>query len=336
MLIFVLQIVKAGNTILLTGSIEPGKTWVRGNVYADASSSSPKKSTGQMLTTSRPSVLVNSTGHYYLFPPPTFQEYDVSNIINVKDVAAHPVAGDAATDDQPNIQAIINDAAKNNKVVYFPYGIYLLGDTLTIPPGSRLFGEAFTQLSATGSKFKDAKNPRPMVEIGKLGDVGIAQMTDFVFTVNDILPGVNLVEVNMAGTKPGDNGCWHCHFRIGGARGSKVWNNCANAKTCNTVRNAAVFKATASAYWENTWAWSGDLDMDGSSSVLAAPAGGFLIESQNGVWLLGSGIGMFSFNKSLMELRISSNNPFLATRTSHAVPVEYQQSEERLHRPDGR
>jgi glucan 1,3-beta-glucosidase len=281
-----IQTVKIGTTAALTGSILPGSAWIRGNTYQD--STSPKRLNGEKIAVSRPDTLVNSTGFYYTVVQPTYAEYDISQVVNVKNVAAHPVKGDASTDDAANIQAILNESV--GKIVYFPYGIYMLGDTVVVPPGSRLVGEAFTQLSATGSKFKDAKNPKPMIQVGKPGDIGVAQFHDFLFTVGDILPGAVLVEVNMAGTNPGDVSFFFCNFRIGGARGSKVWNNCSQS-SCNPARITAHMTATSSSYWEHTWAWSGDLDLDGGGSVLASPGGGFLIEAQKGTWMLGMGSG---------------------------------------------
>ncbi len=171
-------------------------------------------STVKRLLSLRSDALVSGTGHHHTFVQPTYAEFDVSQVVNVKDVPAYPVMGDGATDDATNIQSILDQSV--GKVVYFPYGIYLLGDTVVVPPGSRLVGEAFAQLSATGEKFKDAKNPRPMIQIGRVGDVGVAQMQDFVFTVDDVLPGAVLVEVHMAGEKPGDVAFFFCNFRIGG------------------------------------------------------------------------------------------------------------------------
>lgn len=272
-----------------------GTAWIRGNVYTAATGASKQQpthlTTGQKITVSRPSALVDATsGNYHTVVQPTYAEYNLSQVVNVKDVTAHPVQGDGVADDAASIQAILNDSV--GKVVYFPYGIYLLGDTVVVPPGSRLVGEAFTQLSATGPKFKDARNPKPMLQIGRPGDIGVAQLHDFVFTVNDVLPGVVLVEVNMAGAQPGDVGFFFCNFRIAGAKGSKVWNHCSEASSCNAARLSAHLTATSSSYWENTWAWSADLDVDGGSgSVLASPGGGFLIEAQQGTWMLGLGSG---------------------------------------------
>ncbi|CAK7200150.1 hypothetical protein SEUCBS139899_002840 [Sporothrix eucalyptigena] len=283
--------VQAGQTTAFTGSTEPGTAWIHGHVYTNETSETQPLSApaGKVVPVVRPATLVDKTGAYHTIVQPTYSEYNLSQVVNVKDVPEHPVKGDGLTDDAANIQAILDVSV--DKIVYFPYGIYLLGDTVVVPPGSRLVGEAFTQLSATGSRFKDARHLRPMLQIGKPGDIGVAQLQDFVFTVNDALPGAVLVEVNMAGVQPGDVSFFFCNFRMAGARGSQLWKNCSDAKTCLAARLAAHLTTTSSSYWEHTWAWSADLDLDGASgSVLASPGGGFLIEATRGTWLLGLGV----------------------------------------------
>ena len=118
--------------------------------------------------------------------------------------------GDGTADDTPNIQFILSANADKDVVIYFPHGTYILTDTLYIPPGIKMVGEALTQLSASGDKFKDANQPKAMVQVGKEGEVGVAQLSDFLFTVADILPGVVLLEVNMKGKAVGDVGIWNC------------------------------------------------------------------------------------------------------------------------------
>jgi glucan 1,3-beta-glucosidase len=95
----------------------------------------------------------------------------------------------------------------------------------------------------------------------------------------------------MAGNKPGDVGFFNCHFRIGGAKGSKVETSCSSPATCNAARLCAHFTPSSSVYWENSWAWGADHDLDGSNTATPSSAGGFLVESQNGAWMLGIGIG---------------------------------------------
>lgn len=273
----------------------PGSSWIRGHTYNNdggVSLALPQNfAQGQTFTTTRPAPLVNSDGAYFTVVQPTYSELDITNVINVKNDPANPVKGDGVTDDTASLQAILNAAATANQLVFFPHGIYLLTDTLTIPPGSRLVGEAWSEFSATGDKFKDPANTRPMLRVGNPGDRGVAQFTDFIFTVADILPGAIMVEVNMAGTNPGDVGFFNSHFRLGGARGSAVSLNCANPLTCNAVRTLLHLTPTSSSYWENSWAWGADHDLDNNRTAQQNPsaAGGILVEATGGTWLLGVG-----------------------------------------------
>lgn len=302
---FTEQTVVVAGKVAFTGSIVPGYTWIRGNIYT-ASSRDPKWSDGALIETTRPEALVNGAGFYHTVVPPTYEEFELTRlpknhqyrkklnqVVNVKNVAEHPVAGDGFTDDTASLQAIINDLADRD-VAFFPHGIYLLTDTLFIPPQSRLYGEAWPQLMAHGYKFNDAQDPRAMVKVGEPGQVGVAQMTDFLFTVADVLPGTVLVEVNMAGEKPGDVGFFNCHFRVGGARGSLV-QNCVRPEECNAAHLSAHFTPSSSVYWENSWSWSANHDLDVASMETfygqPSDAGGFLIESQHGTWMLGIGSG---------------------------------------------
>lgn len=250
---------------------------------------------GQKFSTSRPSSLVNETGAYYTVQPPTYADFTIDQVVNVREVAAYSVKGDGTTDDTKSLQAILTEAANSNKIAYFPHGTYIITDTLTIPPGSRLWGESFTELSGSGPLFKDIDNPKTVIKVGEEGDVGIAQFTDLVFTVQDVLPGAVLLEVNMAGLKPGDVGFFNTHFRFGGARGTKT-NQCEKIEDCRAVHIAAHLTKSSSSYWENSWAWVADHDLDSGGSEFGAypsPAGGFLIEARKGTWMLGWGVEHF-------------------------------------------
>jgi len=164
----------------------------------------------------------------------------------------------------------VTSAAQNGQVLFFPHGTYVLTETLHIPPGSRLIGEAWSRFVPRGDKFKDAKNPKAMIRVGNPGDVGVAQMTDFLFYTADALPGLVMVEVNMAGDKPGHVGFFNTHFLAAGG----------------LARLCAHFKPTASVYWENSWATG-----QGNGATGAGFGGGFLVEARNGTWMLGIGTG---------------------------------------------
>ena len=150
-----------------------------------------------------------------------------------------PVFGNGVHDDTTNINTIL--AQNTREVIYFPAGTYIVSITITIPPGSRIAGDAYASyFSAIGNIFSDASAPIPLVQLGKPGDVGVGQISDMMFTVADVLSGCKLVcssssrslekgdttlmlsqlEVNMAAAQPGDVGTWNHHMRVGGAAGT--------------------------------------------------------------------------------------------------------------------
>jgi glucan 1,3-beta-glucosidase len=135
-----------------------------------------------------------SDGNYFITEyPPTFQEYSVDQVLNIKSVADLPVYGDGSTDDTANINSILSQYA-GCYVIYFPAGTYIVTDTITVPSGSRIYGDAYgTAISAIGSNYYNPDAPGTMVQIGNAGDVGIAQIVDMIFTVADVLQGCKLV-----------------------------------------------------------------------------------------------------------------------------------------------
>jgi polygalacturonase len=60
-------------------------------------------------------------------------------IIDVKAIGAK---GNGVTDDTPVLNAILQNAANISSIVYFPFGIYIIKDTLKVPVGSRIIGQA--------------------------------------------------------------------------------------------------------------------------------------------------------------------------------------------------
>jgi glucan 1,3-beta-glucosidase len=154
--------------VSLTGSVPANQTWLKGNKYT-SDSTSPKISSGELITTTRSAALIDSAGSFYTVVPPTYEDVAVADVVNVQD---HSVPGDGTTDVTAALQAVINSAATSNQVVFIPSGAYILTDTLKIPKGSRIVGEGWPQLMASGTKFSDIKNPRPMVQVGSSGDVG--------------------------------------------------------------------------------------------------------------------------------------------------------------------
>lgn len=126
----------------------------------------------------------------------------------VFDVRSYGAQGDGTTDDTVVLNSILGVAANLSAIVYFPYGIYVIQDTLTIPRNSRIIGQAWPQIMAKGSKFQNIEQPHVAVRVGSPGDVGIVEIQDLLFTVSRPTAGAILMEWNIHESVQGSAGLW--------------------------------------------------------------------------------------------------------------------------------
>lgn len=260
-------------------------TWAWGNVAPG------HYETGMNLTTSRPDVLL-SNGKYMTRSQPTYAEYSSDQVVNVKAVNSHTVKGDGLTDDVESLNAILEDNAANCKITYFPYGVYIVKDTLKIPTGSRIVGEAWAVISGAGDAFKDASNPKPIVQMGQPDETGVIEVQDMRFSVNEVLPGATILEINAAGTNPGDVALWNTIVTVGGTVETSIKDDCDNQDTSECMAAYMMMHLTnsSSAYIENFWGWTADHNLDGGSDYTVISTGrGVLVEATKGTWLTGTG-----------------------------------------------
>lgn len=146
-----------------------------------------------------------------------------------------------------------------------------------------------------------------MIQVGLPGEVGVAQFSDMLFTVADVLPGCILVQVNMAGVEKGDVAFWNSHFRIGGAAGSKVETACQDT-LCKAAFLLLHLTETAQVYAEDMWGWTADHDLDNNYNQLISTGRGALIESTRGAWLVGTA---FEHNTLYQYNLVSAENVFI-------------------------
>ncbi|KAF3059335.1 Glucan endo-1,3-beta-glucosidase BGN13.1 [Daldinia childiae] len=153
--------------------------------------------------------------------------------------------------------------------------------------GSRIVGEAWATITGNGDKFKDSANPKPVVSVGKNGDVGTAQIQDMRFTVSDVLPGAIILQFNIAGSSPGDVALWNSLITVGGTLGaSALADACGDASNeCQAAFIGLHLTSSSSAYIENVWNWVADHFTEGSGGCSIAAKGGVLVESTKGTWL---------------------------------------------------
>ncbi|CAL5866717.1 uncharacterized protein PFLUO_LOCUS927 [Penicillium psychrofluorescens] len=244
---------------------------------------------GSWSTTRSESLLVD--GKYFTKMQPTYGDFNSDQIVNVKTVPGYPVSGDGLADDTASLNAILAQNAADCKISYIPFGIYRVTNTLLIPVGSRIVGEAWSVISGYGDAFCDASNPRPVVKVGNPGDVGLIEIQDMRFAVGEVLPGAKIVEVNAAGEAPGDVGLWNTIVTVGGTVDTNISRSCTSQDPTDCMAAFMVMHLTksSSAYIENFWGWTADHNLDSDLTTIISTGRGVLVESTKGTWLTGTG-----------------------------------------------
>ncbi|OGM44008.1 exo-beta-1 [Aspergillus bombycis] len=227
-------------------------------------------------THAKPGSLL-ADGKVYERSKPLYTSYDASSFISVKSAGAK---GDGSTDDTAAIQNILN-SAKEDQIVYFDHGAYIITDTIKVPKNIKITGEVWPVLMAHGQKFADETNPIPMLQVGEVGEAGSVEITDIALQTK------------------GSAGMWDTHFRIGGSAGTELQSDkCAKTPKETTTPNKECIAAfmlmhiteKASAYIENSWFWVADheLDLPDHNQINVYNGRGVYIESQGPVWLYGT------------------------------------------------
>jgi glucan 1,3-beta-glucosidase len=236
-----------------------------------------------------PSLLDNATfwyqDNYFVKSRPQYKDMSIGSIVNVK---SHGALGDGVHDDTAAIVSALALATTSN-LIYFPPGSYIITSTIIIPPHALITGQVWSQLVASGPYFANMAAPKPMIQVGKAGDVGTVEISDILFTSIGELPGLIMVEWNVQAEEKGSVGIWDSHFRVGGAYGTKL--QVAQCPMTQPIQTGCIAAAmmlhitpNSNGYFENMWAWVADHDIDDAANtqITVAVARGILIESTQG------------------------------------------------------
>ena len=134
---------------------------------------------------SKPSSLLDSAGRIFGKAHPQYEDFAVSQIVSVRDQGAK---GDGKTDDTAALQAVFDKYA-GCSLIFVDAGTYLITDTLKIPAGAQVVGEAWSVFLGSGSAFSDQSNPKVVVQVGQPGDTGIVEISEIIFATQ--APGTN-------------------------------------------------------------------------------------------------------------------------------------------------
>lgn len=161
---------------------------------------------------SRPASLLQGDGKFYERSKPQYAAQPSEMFYSVRNGGAR---GDGITDDTAALQQVIDLAASLQRIVFFDFGVYKVTQTLRVPPGSRIVGEAFSIILSSGNSFADVDRPQPVVQIGRPGDRGSVEWSDMVVSTQGSQAGAILIEINLESPPGSPSGLWDVHTRIG-------------------------------------------------------------------------------------------------------------------------
>ncbi|CUF42273.1 glycoside hydrolase family 55, putative, partial [Bodo saltans] len=269
----------------------------------------------------RPAGLVDpSTGKWFGRTRPNYETFVTANFTNFTDVTSE-------------LQALLN-ANVGTSPIFIPYGIYFISNTVLVPAGSKLFGEAWTRFAPVGDFFGDLTNPQPVFQVGTVNGYeidtgGAVEISDLMFTTHYPAPGAKMIVWHAdCGGVAGACGLWDVHFRIGGAIGTNMGcNECLfnkttflhNQSTCYGAHTLLYIAPNASVYVENMWGWVADHDIDTGLDLNIYNARGLVVESDKPVWLYGTAMEhSFLFQYNLVK----SANTLLSIIQTETVYME--------------
>lgn len=281
----------ANEAAILAGGTTTIASWGQGHVYT-GTTGQKTWTQSDIYSANKPSVLLDSSGRIFGKSHPQYATYATSQIISVKSQGAK---GDGKTDDTSAIQKVFNQYA-GCMIIFFDAGVYYVTDTITIPAGTQIVGEAWSVILGGGSNFQSQTNPRAVVQAGSAGSQGVLEISDIVFSTAGPTPGAIVLEWNVhdPSGQQGAAGLWDSHIRLGGAAGTNLEDSACPAGSVNANCQAAFLgihlTSGSSAYFEGTWVWTADHDLDtiGAPLLSVFTGRGILSESTGPVWLIGT------------------------------------------------
>lgn len=287
------------NTTLLAGTRNSGPrtiaAWAQGRSYDRLR---PKSIAGPISPFARPQALLDSsTRKFYTRSKPQYDKVPVSRFMSAHSQGA---TGDGKTDDTKSLQRLFTRAASSGKIVFLDSGVYRITRTLYVPRETKIVGEAYPLILSSGPFFAKMSDPQPVVQVGKQGEKGCVELSDFVVGTQGPQAGAVGIEWNLV-SEGTPSGMWDVHVRIGGFAGSKLQlADCAATPESPSVNEECIGAHTSmhvtagvrGLYMENVWLWTADHDLDDPvfKNITVYNGRGLNMQAAGEVWLVGTSV----------------------------------------------
>ncbi|KAL8646886.1 MAG: hypothetical protein Q9210_005874 [Variospora velana] len=224
---------------------------------------------------------------------PQYESVPASQFLSARAAGA---TGDGKSDDTRPLQDVFIRAASERKIVFLDAGIYSITWTLYIPTESKIFGEAYPVILSSGSYFANKQDPTTVVQVGKPGETGCIELSDFIVSTQGAQAGAIGIEWNIESDAT-PSGMWDVHVRIGGFAGSNLQiadcpampdqKGVVNEKCIGAHTSMYVRKGVRGLYMENVWLWTADHDLDYAEfkNITVYNGRGLNMQAERNVWL---------------------------------------------------
>jgi glucan 1,3-beta-glucosidase len=146
---------------LVVASWAQGRIWQNGKSVVNAIDLSAGG-----FAPSKPASLLRNNATFFQMGRPAF---DSSKFTRVS-ADSLGVVGDGVTDVTAALQLAINKCALEGSVLFLPHATYRISDTVVLPAGSRVLGEAWSVIIVAKNgegKFSDPASPTPVIQVIK-------------------------------------------------------------------------------------------------------------------------------------------------------------------------
>lgn len=183
------------------------------------------------------------------------------------------VRGDGVTDDTAALQKV----ADAHRVLFIPYGTYLVSDTITLHEGTYMIGEALSmfKLADNAPGFGDALNPKAVIQTPSSERTSVV-LADVAFTAGSGNYGAILLSH--------ESGPHSSFFDV-------------HAQLFHAIHTGVRISGRGGGLFSNMWIWGGDHNLTDNSMMgphlnastqwLGATSG-ITIESSGPTWLIGT------------------------------------------------
>jgi glucan 1,3-beta-glucosidase len=108
-------------------------------------------------------ILLNSvTNAFVEESKPQYENVEIDKVLSIEEDGT--VFGDGTTDDTIAFQLQLNKIVDSSdyELVLIDHGVYIITNTITVPINSRIVGECWPLILASGDNFKDPNHPIPL------------------------------------------------------------------------------------------------------------------------------------------------------------------------------